>query len=54
MADTLDGYADEVASISEALADDQLSAGGARVLRPALSQSQATAAKVNLAYGGGE
>jgi hypothetical protein len=54
MADTLDGYADEVASISEALADDQLSAGAARVLRPALSQSQATAAKVNLAYGGGE
>jgi hypothetical protein len=54
MADTVDGYTDEAASISEALADDTLSAGGARVLRPALTKSQATAAKVTLAFGGGE
>jgi hypothetical protein len=54
MADTVDGYTDEAASISEALADDSLSAGGTRVLRPALAKSQATAAKVTLAFGGGE
>jgi hypothetical protein len=36
------------------LADDTLSAGGTRVLRPALAKSQATAAKVTLAFGGGE
>lgn len=54
MADTVDGYADEVSSLTEALADDQLSAGGTRVLRPALAKSQATAAKVTLAFGGGE
>jgi hypothetical protein len=54
MADTVDGYTDEAASISEALADDTLSAGGTRVLRPALAKSQATAAKVTLAFGGGE
>jgi hypothetical protein len=54
MADTVDGYSDEVATLTEALADDQLSAGGRRVLRPALTQSQATQAKVTAAFGGGE
>jgi hypothetical protein len=54
MADTLDGYADEVANISEAIADDKLSTGGATALRAALARSNATLAKVNAAYGGGE
>ena len=54
MADTTTAYDDEVASLTEALADDTLSAGGRRVLTPALAQSQATDAKVNLAFGGGE
>jgi hypothetical protein len=54
MADTVDGYTDEAASINEALTDDSLSAGGIRVLRPAVAKSQATAAKVTLAFGGGE
>jgi len=54
MSDTVDGYTDEVATLTEALADDTLSAGGQRVLRPALTQAQATQAKVNLAFGGGE
>jgi hypothetical protein len=54
MADTVDGYTDEAASIAEALSDDTLSAGGRRVLQPALSKSQLTAAKVTLAFGGGE
>jgi hypothetical protein len=43
-----------VANLTEALADDQLSAGGQRVLRPALTQVQATADKVAAAFGGGE
>jgi hypothetical protein len=54
MADTVDGYADEVSNISDALADDQLSPGGTRVLNAALTQVQATSAKVNAAFGGGE
>jgi hypothetical protein len=54
MADTVDGYTDEVANITDALADDQLSPGGTRVLRTALAQVTATAAKVNAAFGGGE
>jgi hypothetical protein len=54
MADTLDGYADEVANITEALADDKLSTGGAGAMRTALARSNATLAKVNAAYGGGE
>ena len=54
MADTVDGYADEVATLTEALADDQLSVGGRKVLTKALTQVQATNAKVLLAFGGGE
>jgi len=54
MADTVAGYDDEVANITEALADDQLSPGGTRVLRAAQRQVTATAAKVNAAFGGGE
>ena len=54
MADTLDGYTDEVANIKEALADDKLSTGGAGALRTALARSNATLAKINTAFGGGE
>jgi hypothetical protein len=54
MPDTLDGYADEVANLTEALADDKLSAGGAAALRAALARSNATLAKMNVAFGGGE
>jgi hypothetical protein len=54
MPDTIDGYTDEVANITEALADDQLSPGGTRVLQAALTQVTATSAKVTAAFGGGE
>jgi hypothetical protein len=54
MADTVAGYDDEVANISEALANDALSAGGKGVLTAALKQSRATDSKVNTAFGGGE
>jgi hypothetical protein len=54
MADTLDGYADEVANISEALSDDKLSTGGTAALRAALTRANATLNKLNTAYGGGE
>jgi hypothetical protein len=53
MPDTLAGYPDEVANITDALADDQLSPGGTRVLQKALNQVTATTAKVNAAFGGG-
>jgi hypothetical protein len=54
MADTVDGYADEVANLTEALADDKLSAGGKSALTAALNRSKATAAKIDTAFGGGE
>jgi cobalamin synthase len=54
MADTLDGYTDEVANLTEALADDNLSAGGKAALQTALARSNATLAKINAAFGGGE
>jgi hypothetical protein len=54
MADTVDGYTDEVATVTEALADDSLSTGGRKVLTKALAQVQATNAKVVAAFGGGE
>jgi hypothetical protein len=54
MADTVTGYDDEVANLTEALADDTLSAGGKSVLTSALKQSQAMDAKMNTAFGGGE
>jgi hypothetical protein len=54
MADTITGYDDEVANLTEALANDTLSAGGKSVLTSALKQSQAMDAKMNAAFGGGE
>jgi hypothetical protein len=54
MADTLADYQDEVDNLGEALQDDQLSAGGRRVLTEALAKSQATQAKAIAAFGGGE
>ncbi|MDX6408316.1 MAG: hypothetical protein QOE13_1387 [Gaiellaceae bacterium] len=54
MPDTLDGYTDEAANITEALADDKLSAGGKGALNAALARSNATLAKMNSAFGGGE
>jgi hypothetical protein len=54
MADTVAGYDDEVANLTEALAVDQLSAGGRKVLTAALNQAKATQAKVADAFGGGE
>jgi hypothetical protein len=54
MADTLDGYSDEVANLTEALADDKLSAGGKAALQTALARANATLAKINAAFGGGE
>ena len=54
MADTVAGYDDEVANLTEALAVDTLSAGGRKVLTAALNQSKATQAKIAAAFGGGE
>jgi hypothetical protein len=54
MADTVDGYTDEAANLTEALHDDQLSVPGRTALTNALTRSQATSAKVNTAFGGGE
>jgi hypothetical protein len=54
MADVVGGFSDEVDNITEAIADDQLSTGGARVLNSALRQTTATAATANTAFGGGE
>jgi hypothetical protein len=54
MADTLDGYSDEVTNLSEALADDKLSVGGTTALKAALARANASLAKINTAFGGGE
>ena len=54
MADTLDGYVDEIENLSEALRVDRLSRAGRAGLSNALVRSQATQAKVNAAFGGGE
>lgn len=54
MADTVDGYADEVANLTEALKVDHLTASASAALTNALSRSQAAAAKVTAAFGGGE
>jgi hypothetical protein len=54
MADTLDGYADEVDNLSDALAVDVLSPGGKSILTAALARSKATEAKIQSAFGGGE
>jgi hypothetical protein len=54
MADIVTNFDDEVANLTDATTDDTLSAGGLKVLNKALAQSQATQAKVALAFGGGE
>jgi hypothetical protein len=54
MADTVTGYDDEVANLSEALSSDKLSVGGQKVLTAALAQSKKTQAAATAAFGGGE
>jgi len=54
MADTLEGYVDEIANLAEALCVDLLSRAGRAGLSQALMRSQAAQAKVNAAFGGGE
>ena len=54
MADTVAGYDDEVANMTDALADDVLSAGAKSLLTSALAKSKATQAKIQTAFGGGE
>jgi hypothetical protein len=54
MADTVDGYADEVANLTEALKVDRLTTSARAALSNALSRSQAATAKVIAAFGGGE
>jgi hypothetical protein len=54
MADTVDGYADEVSNMTEALKVDHLTTSARSALTNALSRSQAAAAKVTAAFGGGE
>jgi hypothetical protein len=54
MSDTLAGYDDEVANITEALSADTLSADGKSALTAALAQSKKTDAAINTAFGGGE
>ena len=54
MADTIDGYADEVANLTEALKIDQLSSAGRAALTRALARANAAAGTVNTAFGGGE
>jgi hypothetical protein len=54
MADTLAGYDDEVANLSEAQSDDTLSAGKKGVLTSALARSKKAQAAMAAAFGGGE
>ena len=54
MADTVDGYTDETANLAEALKVDRLTPASTTALTNALARSQATAAKVAAAFGGGE
>jgi len=54
MADSLDGYADEVANLTEALNVDRLTTSAQAALQNALTRSQATADKVNAAFGGAD
>ena len=54
MADSLDGYADEVANLTEALNVDRLTTSARAALQNALTRSQATADKVNAAFGGAD
>ena len=52
MTDTVDGYTDEVANITEALQNDDLAPASRTALTKALKKSTATAAKVSAAFGG--
>ena len=54
MADTVGGYADEVANLTEALQVDRLTAAARASLNRALTRAKATQAKIDAAYGGGE
>lgn len=52
MTDTVPAYADEVANLTEALADDRLTPRARTALRAALQRSKAAEARVTAAYGG--
>jgi hypothetical protein len=54
MADTVGGYSDEVANLTEALRDDRLSPAARVALQQGLARVRATAVRVNKAFGGGE
>jgi len=54
MADTVDGYTDEVSNLNEALKVDHLTTSARSDLTNALARPQAAAAKVTTAFGGGE
>jgi len=54
MADSVDGYNDEVANLTEALQVDRLSTSARSALTNALARSQADAAKVVAAFGGAD
>jgi hypothetical protein len=54
MADSVDGYTDEVGCLTEALKVDRLTTSARAALNNALTRSKATAAKVLAAYGGGD
>ena len=54
MADTVDGYADEVANLTEALQADKLTPAARTALNRALARAKATQARVDAVFGGGE
>jgi hypothetical protein len=54
MADTVDSYADEVATLTEALDHDQLTTAARASLVTARTRSVSTQTKVTTAFGGGE
>lgn len=54
LADTVPGYTDEVANLTEALADDHLTATSRAALKDALAKSKADEARMLAAFGGGE
>ena len=54
MADSVTGYDDEVANLSEALADDVLSPAARTALTGGLARAKAARSRVTKAFGGGE
>jgi hypothetical protein len=54
MVDTVPGYADEVANLTEALQVDRLTPSARTGLTRALARAKVTEAKINAAYGGGD